>query len=443
MTAHKHFKTLVRARMQKTGESYSTARRQVLRSAAPPALPNTTRWHLPGCVPGTTALRIVLTAAGVRDPRTDKPLSEALLFLLAGGIGIGVAQFVYERENLASFFLAGRHLWQDDEAYLVRAVERFGVRPVVQEASGGKAAAQQVRTALAEQRPCVAWVDMTHLPHRCLPQEFSGGGYHVVTVYEIDVASGTALIGDLTDGPIPIALDQLATARARIKKFKHRLLTVPKAESPTDLAPLVRAGLQACAHGLVDRPMKGFPHMFNLDGVQAWAERLHGAGGKDAWEHAFTPGARLWTGLTSVHQYIEHYGTGGGLCRPLFAEALHEAAALLGDARLTALAERYAELGRMWSALADAALPDDVPLFRRARELHEQRSEQLASDEPDATAGVRAAWDELQALRKQAAEQFPLAPDAAAALRADLQARVRSLHAAEVAALEALRACCG
>jgi hypothetical protein len=49
----------------------------------------------------------------------------------------------------------------------------------------------------------------------------------VITVYRIDDESGTALIGDLADDPISIKLGDLALARARIKKQKNRLLSIP------------------------------------------------------------------------------------------------------------------------------------------------------------------------------------------------------------------------
>jgi hypothetical protein len=47
MTAHKHLKQLVRARMQKTGESFATARRHIIRSAEPQHDDSMTRWHFP------------------------------------------------------------------------------------------------------------------------------------------------------------------------------------------------------------------------------------------------------------------------------------------------------------------------------------------------------------------------------------------------------------
>src|SRR4029079_11501811 len=126
-----HLKKLVRARMTKTGESYTTARRLVIRDTHTPPADRPLRGHCPGSVPATTALRVLLAHAAVRAPHTGQPFSEAMLFGIAGGVGIGVFAFRSEKEDFASFFVAGRHYWHDDVAYLKNACARFGVKPVV------------------------------------------------------------------------------------------------------------------------------------------------------------------------------------------------------------------------------------------------------------------------------------------------------------------------
>jgi hypothetical protein len=439
MTQQKHLKRLVRSRMAKTGEKYATARRMVLRTAPPTGDP-AARWHFPGSVAATTALHVLLAHAGVRDPRTGEPFTEPMLFGLAGGIGIGVFSFVYEKENHASLFVAGRHEWHDDLAYLRAVCERFGLTPVVRETSSAKPAERHLREAAAA-GPCVAWVDKAHLPHRGLPAEMSGGGYHVVTVYRVD--DDTALIGDLTDEPISIPLADLARARARIKKQKHRLLSATGPANAPDLPALVRAGLSACVHRLRNPSMKAAARNFKLDALEVLADRMHGSRDKEAWERVFTRGPNLWRALAGLHDYVEHYGTGGGLCRPLFADFLAGAGAALKDPRLTALASRYADLGRQWSDLADAALPDDVPTCRAAKELLARKAELLASDGPAAAPDIRGVWSELGELARRAAAEFPLSEAASAALRADLQARVRALHAGESASLAAVAEAAG
>jgi Butirosin biosynthesis protein H, N-terminal/Domain of unknown function (DUF4872) len=436
MTIRKHFKKLVRARMQKTRESYATARRQVLGQTLPDKPTLGLPWHFPGSVPAATALRVLLTHAGVRNPKTGEPYSEAMLFGIAGGIGIGIFSFFYEKEGWATFFIAGRHLWHDHKAYLTQACARFDIEPVVQETAGAKAGEAALRAALSERGTCVAWVDAAHLPHRALPGIMSGGGYHIVTVYGIDESAGTALIGDLTDDPLTISLADLAIARARIKKDKHRLLSIPAAQSPGDLTMLVRHGLHACHSGLGGAGgIKSAAKNFSLEAVRVWAERLNGSNDNERWERVFERGPRLWQGLVSVYDYIEHHG-GGGLSRPLFAEFLTEAAESCGDSRLKSLATRYAELGQAWSELADAALPDSVSAFREAKELHARKAELTNSG--GSIDEIRATWAQLGELRSKVCDQFPLTEQECTELRAGLQTRVRALYEGEIAARDAL-----
>jgi hypothetical protein len=433
MTLRKHFKKLVRTRMQKTAESYATARRHVLAQSAPEPPKSNIPWHFPGNVAATTALRVLLTHAGARHPHTGAPFSEALLFAIAGGIGIGVFSFFYEKEKIATFFLAGRHLWHDHLAYLREALARFGIKPVVHETAGAKGAETALRAALAEHGTCAAWVDAAPLPHRAMPGSMGGSFYHVVTVYAIDDQS--ALIGDLTDDPVSIMLADLASARARIKKDKHRLLSIAPAVMAADLPDLVRAGLRACHAGLGGAGgVKSAAKNFSLEALRTWADRLHGSNDRERWERVFERGPRLWQALLSVHEWIEHQG--GGLCRPLFAEALTEAADACSVVGWRSLAERYRELGTAWSALADVALPADVPAFRAARELHARRSELIHSG--GSADEIRAVWARLDALRGEVREQFPLSEAECTDLRVGLQKRVRSLYEYEVAARDAL-----
>ena len=181
--------------------------------------------------------------------------------------------------------------------------------------------------------------------------------------------------------------------------------------------------------------MKSAAKNFSLEAVRLWGERLHGSRDNERWERVFERGPRLWQGLASIYEYIEHYG-GGGLSRPLFAEFLAEAAEVCDDARLEALAKRYVELGQGWSDLAAAALPDGVPAFREAKKLHAHKAELTNSG--GSVEEIHAAWTRLGELRRQIGECFPLTESQCTALRADLQIRVRALYEGEVAAREEL-----
>ena len=178
--------------------------------------------------------------------------------------------------------------------------------PTFKETGGAKTAAKQLDDALAEGDPVLTWVASAHLPYRGLPDYWSGGDYHVVTVYRLDKTG--ALIGDLLDDPVEITAAELATSRARIKKQKHRIMTVaPTAQ--LDLRAAVGAGIHACYEGLARQRIKNF----TLDAFKTWAANIHGSRSKQSWARLFPPGHRLWFALTWVYDCIEHQHTGGGL----------------------------------------------------------------------------------------------------------------------------------
>jgi len=420
MTTRKHFKQLVRTRMAKTGESYSAARRQVLREPEAAALPKPGSFHFPGSVPAAGVLRALLAQAGVRNPRTKAPFSEAMVFGIAGGIGAGMFAFHYAKENSSSFHLAGRHLWQDHLAWAQEALKRLGVKAVTKQSSGVKPGEQQLRELLSGGRPVMAWVD----------------GYRIVAVHAIDDQAGTALVGDVGDEPIAMPLAELAATRARIKTYKNRLLALEPATKAPELGPLVRAGIAACVEGLSKGRMKNF----TLDAFATWADRLDGSKAKDSWEKIFPPGPHLYVGLRSIHDSIEHSGTGGGLCRPIFADFLEEAGDLLNDRALRGIAGRYARLGEDWSALADAALPEEVPAFRETRALLGNKAEQARSRSDPATQEMDACERLMGEWIARMKQEFPLDSAASAALRRELKARVSGLVEEERAALAELGA---
>lgn len=426
MTRQKHLKALVRERMQKTGERYAAARRHVIGGQAPAPAPP----HLPGNIPLAAALRVLLTHAGIRAPG-GTPLSEALTLGLAGGIGAGMFAFHYEQDDFSSLYVAGRHRWYDDLGCLTAACQRLGLAPVVKE-FGGAGPAEKGLAALLAEGPVIAWVDMGTLPHRGMPPSWSGGGYHLVTVYRAE-PGGEALIGDLADQPVPLPTQALTAARGRIKKDKYRLLAIPTPTRSPDLRHALAEGLATGAAELV----KGRIRNFTVAAFGAWVDQLHGAKGKDSWERIFPPGPRLWRGLTSIHEFVEYYGTGGGLLRPLFAETLREASRLLARPALATLADDYAALGAQWSDLADAALPAEVPMFVEARRLMARKAE-LTWSGAEGAEDAAAAWQALEALGARTRREFPLDAGEAAELRRALQARVRAIHAEEVRLAEVL-----
>lgn len=374
--------------------------------------------HLPGQIPATTALRLQLRHAGVE-------YTEPMLFLLAGGIGAGVFSFVYEQEEQASLFLAGRHLWADDLAYLTSAATRLGFRAEVRESPSVKVAEQQLRAALEPGRPVVTWVDLAHLPHRAAPARLSGSGYHVVTVRAID---GTeAVIGDLGPAPVTVSLRDLGIARQRIAKQRNRILWLERGKptgKPRSAEAIRTEALTTCATTLRKAKMVNF----RLEAFRELADRM-AESGKESWAQQFPPGPRMWSALIAFHDYIRNYFTGGGLCRAIFADGLREAG-------LVPAAERYAALGRRWDEVAALALPERIAPCAEARMLLDRKAELGRSG--GSVPEIRACWERLDRLAAEARKRFPLTAPEAAALRGELAHAMAALFEEETAALTAL-----
>jgi hypothetical protein len=428
MTARKHLKTRVRERMAHTGERYAAARAHVIPGAQEDhAAARVER----GVNPAANALRVVLADLGLE-------VHEPLVLTIAGGAGIGVFQFHYAKEDFSSLFLAGRHAWDDDLRFIDAALRRLDLEPVVSETGAPRTADRQLRDALEGGRPVVAWVDLAELETRGYPVEYRGGAYHVVVVHSLDDGRGAATLDDLANDSVEVPIETLARARARIGKFRHRLLRLP-----ADARPPTADRVSAAINAGLDATIDGFDHPrtrnFSLDALADWSTRLRGSG-KDSWATVFPRGQRLWAGLASIHQYTEHYGSGGGLLRPLVAAGIRDAGDRLADVRLADIAARFDDLGTRWTDLARAALPDDVAVLARTRELQDLRARLYAERGPDAAAELAATWAETATIRASMTEGFPLSEAATRSLLDGLAARVDAILEGEIAASEALRA---
>jgi hypothetical protein len=430
MTSQKHLKSRVRSRMAKTGESYAAAREHVVAATAPQRPQGNSIRHFPGIHPETTALRILATHAGLPD------VTEETALAAGGGLGAGVFAFHYEKEGFSSLFLAGRNGWEDGRPFMESGARRLGLEPTIVETGSQRSAAAQLMEAL-ERGPVAVWVDSVSLPYRAAPQLHEGGGYHVIVVYAID--GDEALVADLFEEPVRIATTDLARARARIAKQKHRLLSVAAAtgRGPTrDVAAAEREGLAAGAERLATEPRRNF----SLAAFEDLARRMHGSTAADSWSRVFPRGRLLWTGLSSLHRFVETYFTGGGLLRPMGARAIAETASRSGDGALAGVAARYERLGSAWADLANAALPEAVPLLGRTRRIQEQMTQASSRRGIDAAPHVRAAWGHLDELAAEAERDFPLGEAETDRLLAELAERLRAIHAQEVDALSELRA---
>ena len=427
MPTDKDFKRLVRARMGRTGEAYTTARAH-LRPDRDPTRPGPLR----GRHPDTAALTRLLAALGVTDPDGGRPLTEAMALGIAGGIGF--AYFVFEYEELTTLYLGGRiNSYVQKQDATEAALARLGVAFQARRTTGPATAERQLRAALDQGRPVIATVDMARLAYRAVPDWLCGMTPQDVLVEAGD--DGDPLLWDLAPAPIPVTWAELAEARAGVRSARHRLVVAEPPAGPVDLAGAAAAGIADTWAGMFEPPMRNF----GVPGLAKWAELLTATGDPKGWPRLLAAPGRQFQLLTWLYDWVETAGTGGGFFRAMYAEFLEEAAGPLGRPELAELAGRYRELAGAWTGLARAAVAGGGPLGRAAELLTAKRRlvEERAGGAAKELAAVQA---ELAALTTEAADPQPLDDAAIGTLLAGLRKRVLDLAEGEEAAAGSLRA---
>ncbi len=333
MPRQKNFKKLVRARAAKTGESYTAARAHFV--TEPPA---------PATDPDAGALARALSAAGVVNPLTGRPYTEAFVFGLGGGIGFQYMVFAYQ--GWTSVALEGRRntLYFEKKGFIEHACARLGVPVRVQPLPSPEATGKRLRAALRGAPEVVVTLDLARLPGHTVDGPYLP---HPVTVSEdgADLA-----VAGLPAGPVTMTWPELAGARwAHAKKYGGLFLLGEPGEVP-DARAAVRAAIARTAECLLEPSATSFDANFGIPGIRKWARLL--TDGRDAkgWPKLFAAPGSLRTALDAVAR-----GLAGAASRPLYAAFLAEAATLLDDARFAEAAAAYGELGGRWAALLERA----------------------------------------------------------------------------------------
>jgi hypothetical protein len=433
VTAHKHLKERIRARMARTGESYTTARRHVL-NALPPA-----EYQLLGGVhPDTHAIAGVLANRGLAHPDTGQPLSEAMVLGVAGGLGAGYILWEFKAHDLRSVVFGFRNSWQYPDRWARKACHRLGVPAAVHETGSARRAEAELRSAVGQGVPAIAWADQQALGYRHLPAWLDGYGGPPVTIYGIDDGAGVALVDDRNRAPLTVPLDALAAARARVGSYKHRLLVLDAPAAELDAGGLRRA----VRDGLADQVehLSQRSDSFSLPAFRKWARLLTDTRNAKAWPKVFADRVSLFDACLSVYEnLVPSAGWDGGNLRGLYAGFLDEAAGLLDALALGKAGAGYREAAARWQEVAEVAVPADREPFAEARRLIDQLQAQVVRGDP-AQEEAAATAARLWALRDRWRPEFPGDDQEVDALLTSLAAAVTAACDAEEAALGELTA---
>ncbi|HEY0639295.1 MAG TPA: BtrH N-terminal domain-containing protein, partial [Pseudonocardiaceae bacterium] len=379
MTTHKHLKERIRARMARTGERYTAARRHVLGAEA--AGPGG-----PGAGPGAGRL----VSAELRHPesaavaallaRHGRTLSEPMALGCGGGLAAGYILWEFTAHAKIHLVLGFRNRWNYLD-WTENALTALGAEVSVHTTSGVKGAHHALDAALAT-GPAVTWPDRYVVGYWGLPEHLDGHGGHAVLALGL-TGNGDVLLDDRTFAPLTVDRAVFDAARARVSSYRNRLVTVTGV-GPVDLAAAARAGIEVTLAGL-----GGTSASFALPAWRKWARLLTDERHAKGWPRVFADGRGLVGALLSVWEGVSPAGADGGHLRDVYADFLDEAAALLGNPALTRAAAAFREAGERWTTVGETALPAAVPAYQRLRTLTAELA--MAVAEGDAGADARAA----------------------------------------------------
>jgi HPt (histidine-containing phosphotransfer) domain-containing protein len=247
------------------------------------------------------------------------------------------------------------------------------------------------------------------------------------------------LIADRALVPLQVTTAELAAARARVKKDKHRLVTLlpPQEEK---LATAVQLGIWDCIKLYTEKPPKGSANNFGLQALQHWAAQLRKSKGRHSWANLFSPGADMLAGLMSAYSDINHFGKNSPAERDQYAIFLEEAAQLLDKPDLRAAAESFRHSGEAWRRFSLALLPDGIPPFRAVRENMDRQQALFRQQGRDAREAIRTLVADLRELETAVAADFPLDEAAVGNFREELAELLLTIHGIEETAVHQMRA---
>lgn len=389
MAQPKNIKKQVRARMERTGESYTTARKNILDGK--PESPKAVRAAAArtGTKPGTGAKpaakpkptpqsaapaveeeelpeypapehvvqydaalwQRVLTQAGVTHPMTGQPLSQELLAGLAGGIGFTAFTHLDEDEPSATLMTRS-----PGEPFTATLLARCGATINERTTNSPERAADYLDTGLDAGRAVVVRVAVHALPW------VSDDGIDPQDTIDVAVVGEHEqflLIDDGSGSLAPITPEDLATARASRKRDKHWQAWVPTTRGP-ELETLRGNILQAIeattGYLLGHRESRSVPpHLarhYGIAGMRWLAEKLADTDSPRGFNALLTTEERINTVFDEFCAAFSETRLAGpeGL-RGLYAEFLDEAAALPGLEDLAEHAAAYQRLGEHWEEL--------------------------------------------------------------------------------------------
>ena len=386
----------------------------------------------------TGSVHNVLAYQETEIPETRQPISEAMLMGISGGAAFGY--FIFEYRGLDPFMsLLSRNTFDPLDTLL----ERLAVPQDLFHTADTSKGERNLIEVLEGGRPAMVWADAFGLPYNGLSYDEQMWAMLPIVVY--GHADGAAHIADRSRKPLVIPQADLATARARVKKDKFRVLALG-APDLSKLPGAIQKGIWQCIALYTEAPPKGGRDNFGFAAYEKWAKMLTNTRNKQSWERMLAPGSRMFAALAGVGYQHGVFGWARTFPsnqvddRNLYADFLDEAAVILKKPGLKNAGEQFRASSDAWLALSEAALPDKVPLLKETKELLLLKRDLFVDNGDRELEEIRKADKRLSEIYSLAAAEFPMSDTEVKSMREGLAERVMNISGIEQEAIELLQA---
>lgn len=380
----------------------------------------------------TASICNALDYQGVKAPHTSKPYSEALLFGVSGGMNFGYFYFHYQGYDPMLNILT-RNTFNLFEPIL----QRLGIPYDVKQTASADKGCKNLIDALESGDAPIVEADIYLLPYYALQYDENNWSMMPIIVYGYE--DGQAYIADRARVELTVSTEELDKARARIKKDKHRVITlgIPNEEK---LASAVSLGIWDCIKLFTEKPPKGSSKNFGFKAYENWVELLTHPGTKGSWAKTLPHGRELYTGLTTGFYFSQLFGKDESCTaeRNMMADFLEEAAIILRKPEISNITSKFREAGEAWKTLGKTLLPDDVPLLKEARDILLEKHKLFLNQGKDSTE-KRLQLSKREEELKSVSEDFPLSDKEVSQLQERIAEQVKKVYDIEHDAILALR----
>ena len=387
----------------------------------------------PGIHPPTAALANILKFKKISNPYDEKPYSEALLLGIGGGLDAGYILFQFPHLPHPMLLLGFRSQWNHTRAFLETLTERLNLSVKFQEFESEKTAQESLQKTLKKEKLAIVWVDKAHLPYHELPESLKGYINHQVAVYARDGRLWRLYLDDLCSQPLEIREKAFTAARANLTQNNFLMMVFEGMRdlNVQELRGVITQGIRDCATQLT-RPLK----TIGISTLETWSEKLTDRHARMGWPQVFRNQQGLLPVLRMVYESIKLNGTGGFALRKTYADFLHEAAGILSNPALNAVAGQYLQLANHWSILADNALPSSIPDFDRMKNLLNKKYEAYRKHD---LKSYKKTIHDLSTLEAKIISDFPIDDHKTAQLFEKMSNQVKLISELEMSAALRLR----